>query len=175
MPKEKEYPTFEEVIQFIKRTHSLRDELLIRMLWDTAGRISEVLSIRVGDFNFKERYVKMPVLKRKKPEYKYIPLPKETIRLALLYIKHKKLKPADRLFNISRQRADQIIKNITRNKYSCHDFRHGKAIYLLHHKRANLNLVRNFLAHKDLKTTSIYLTLPKNQIIDMFKPFVEEY
>jgi len=107
-------------------------------------------------------------------ERRTIPIDSETLRLTAEYIDlsgHK----SRRVFDISRQRADQIIKEAARRvkldyvldfysgkktKLHCHTFRHSFSMHWLLKNGTNMESVTalsRHLGHKDIKTTMRYL------------------
>lgn len=110
---------------------TLRDKVLIRVLWKSARRITEVLNLKVKDINFNEGNILWHIQKKyktmgKDEKGKLIteridlrrikPIDDFTLRLLSAYIKQEGLKGEDYVFyglqkstHISRQRAYQLV------------------------------------------------------------------
>lgn len=108
----------------------------------------------------KERFMKMPKRSLK-------PVDDEYLKLLNEYITYEGIAKYDRVFPITRRRADQIVKKIAnacnirrpKKKIHCHNFRHSFAINLLkkHPNDASiLKQVQDLLDHSDIKVTMAY-------------------
>lgn len=103
----------------------------------------------------------------KMPQRKLKPVDDEYLHMLKLYIDSERIGNLERVFPITRQRADQIIKNvalklgISRNKMKihCHMFRHTLPIWLLKdnpNDASVLKHVQDILDHSDIKVTMTY-------------------
>lgn len=121
-----------EVKQIIDGASKLRDKVLMRLLWVTGARISELLGdkswyksknetskrifqgVKVKDIDFKQGNILLDLLKRKQypPPRHLVPLDKNTLELLQAYIISENLQKEDKLFPITRERAFQIIREI---------------------------------------------------------------
>jgi len=154
---------------------SWRDKVLIRLLWKSGRRITEILQVKVKDVDFANGNALFIILKKKKPFKKWKPLDKFTLSLLDLYIKKSGLLKDHYLLHagnphkpISRQRAFQIVRRLCKsvgilkvgNKQPHpHHFRHSYAIDLAKRSKspADIRQVQKFLEHSSLAITEKYL------------------
>lgn len=151
---------------------------LLNTLWHTGGRISEVLALKEGDFQFDGRHVEvaLPTLKQRRgrpsksrptpPRYRQIPiLDGDYIDEALRYFATHRRGRTVPLFNISRATADRWLNQAVADldahgqalsiPVSCHTLRHSFAVNaLLHH--VDVAIVQHWLGHKDRRSTEVY-------------------
>lgn len=121
-----------EVKKLIDGAKRLRDRLLIRLLWATGARISEIVGnnhivengvqvfqgLKVKDIKWNDGVVILDTLKRRKrekgefpPDRRRVPMDERTLSLLKKYVELKGLKETDKVFNISRQWAYWIVRN----------------------------------------------------------------
>src|SRR5262249_8327798 len=135
-----------------------RNSLLLRLLYRSAGRVSEVVNLRWRDLQARDEGGQICIYgKGRKTRYVVIP--------AALWADLMRFKgdagPDDRLFTIHRQQVWRIVKKIALEAgvtadISPHWFRHAHASHALE-KGATLAQVKETLGHADVKTTSRYL------------------
>ena len=171
-----------EVKRLIETTHSLRDQLFIRMLWVTGCRISELVGDRswykqrvyepakVKDIDFKEGVIYLNLLKRKKypPRKHRVPLDDITLRKLKLYIELNGLGNQDALFSFTRQRAFQIIREVGREAgikkvgdklIHNHHLRHSNCVAYIRKNNTleGLRKLQQRIGHASISTTAHYL------------------
>jgi len=152
-----------------------RDRVLIRLLWKSGRRISEILQVKVKDVDLNNGNVLFIILKKKKPFKKWKPLDKFTLTLLQKYIELSGLKSEHYLLHggqpnkyISRQRAFQIVRRLCKKagiekvgntKPHPHHFRHSYAIDLARRSKspADIRQVQKFMEHSTLGITEKYL------------------
>jgi integrase/recombinase XerD len=150
--------TEEEVLRLTMAAWSPRDKALIRMLYRTAGRISEVVTITWADLVVKPEQGQVTLFgKGGKTRVVQIPL---TLVSALQDIRDG-AENSERIFPITRQRAWSIVKATAKragitDKLSPHWFRHSHATHSLDHG-APLKLVSSTLGHSSISITDRYL------------------
>ncbi len=102
------------------KAESYRDKVLIRLLWKSGRRISEVLEIRKGDIDFDNAMIVWNILKKKKAVRKWKPIDRWTLGLLSEYILQSKL-DEDKYYllhtgypekHMTRQRAFQIVRDV---------------------------------------------------------------
>ena len=153
----------------IDATKSERDRLFIRLLWETGVRVSEAIRVKLRDVSrdgirvFGKGSVERVVF-----------VQPSLVTAILFYAQDQALERDDYLFpsrrggNITKQRADQIIKEATmsaglqRNVHA-HLFRHGYAINFLN-CGGRLDALQEQLGHRDISTTRIYLRLSDEDV-----------
>lgn len=154
---------------------SYRDRVLIRLLWKSGRRITEILQVKVKDIDFEKGNVLFIILKKKKAFKKWKPLDKFTLTLLEKYIGLANLKPDHYLLHggnpnkyISRQRAFQIVRRLCKKvgilsvgnkKPHPHHFRHSYCIDLAKRSKspADIRNVQKFMEHSSLGITEKYL------------------
>ena len=169
----------EQVERLIAVATNPRDALLVRVLWRTGIRVSELIGIRVQDIDFDNRAIVIKVQKMRKKDGKTIerrrvvPVDQGTLDLVKEYLKWRAVFPykGDLLFPITRQRVDQIFWKLgTRagierigdpavsqhTRLHPHHLRHSLAIHCVKHGMTKERL-QNILGHSSPTTTSVYL------------------
>lgn len=171
-----------EVKRLIKAATGFRDKLLIRLLWVTGCRISELVGdhswyknrvyepARVKDVDFKEGVIYLSLLKRKQyPPIKHrVALDDITLQNLQAYIEQQNLRDKDALFNITRQRAFQIIRKVGKaaqlehvgNKLiHNHHLRHSNCVAYIRHNNTleGLRKLQQRIGHASISTTAHYL------------------
>jgi len=154
---------------------SVRDKLLIRILWKSGRRTSEILLLKVADINFEDRIILWNILKKKKPLKRLKPIDDYTLRFLRSYITRNNLKPTDYVFKspvsnkpLSRQRVYQIvlracekagIYNVGNTKPHPHHFRHTFAVNWAKNSNSpsDIKKLKDFLEHSSLNITETYL------------------
>ena len=160
--------------------YGLREVVFFGLLFYTGCRVSELLSIRKRDVNFTKKTITIKQLKRRKG--------KELIREVLIppkveeFLREYVLKCVSgeegRLFEFSRQRAWQLVKELTGSvlgrELHPHVFRHAFAIQLLKTTK-DLEKVRRLLGHSNYDTLKVYLDYTiEDMKDDLLRMFGEE-
>ena len=163
------YLTPDEVYRLIEAADTERDRLLMRVLWETGVRISEAIAVRLADVSRDG----VRVLGKGRVE-RVVFVQDGLVAAILLYAQERGLGRDEYLFpsrrggHITKQRADQIIKEagqragLDRNVHA-HLFRHGYAINFLN-CGGRLDALQEQLRHKDINTTRIYLRLTSEDV-----------
>jgi len=161
-----------EIERILSACERERDRVLFTLLARSGRRVSEVVRcLKPKHIDFKEYLVKYRILKRKRKHHILLPLDEETINLLKDYIKKEGIKNDDYIFPISRQRVDQIFKEVCekigiynigsnkRNKPHVHILRHSFAILATKNIKRPEDIVRvqNMMAHASLDSTIFYL------------------
>ena len=175
----KAYLSPEQVERLISVATNRRDALLVRLLWRTGIRVSELIGIRIQDIDFENRAVAIKALKLRKKDGKTIerrrvvPIDQGSLDMVREYLQWRKQFPykGDLLFPITRQRVDQIFWKLGRRagikeigdpaisqhrKLHPHHLRHSFAIHCI--KRGmSIERLQKILGHQSPTTTSVYL------------------
>jgi len=154
---------------------SVRDKVLIRVLWKSGRRIGEVLMLKVSDIDFEQRDIVWNIEKKKKPTRKRKPIDEFTLKLLKYFITNDNLKQTDFVFKspfsnlaITRQRAFQIVTRacekagielVGEKRPHPHHFRHSFAIDMAKKldSAADLRKLQMLLEHSNLGVTETYL------------------
>ena len=171
---------------------SLRDKVLIRLLWVTGRRITEVLNVKVSDIDFDLSKIKFHIEKKKIDVVKLKPIDKFTMDLLQFYIKQYNLHPINYLFNsdfkidspITRQRAFQIIRKscfkagiykVGDKEPHPHHFRHSFAIDMAKKMKtpADVRKLQLLLDHSTLGVTEQYLQFSDEEVSELVEDLYE--
>jgi integrase/recombinase XerD len=150
--------TEEQVLRVILAATNQRDAALVRMVYRSGGRITEVVTATWADLVEKPKFGQVTLL-GKGGKTRTVQLPLDL--MALLNAIKGNASPEDRIFPISRQRAWTIVKRLAKqagitDKLSPHWFRHAHATHALEHG-APLALVSATLGHSGLEITGRYI------------------
>ena len=192
LPKgEKKLPnvlSFEEVEDLldapdIENDSELRDKAMLETMYASGLRVSELLSLQLGNINFNEGYLK---IKGKGSKERIVPSGEFALDFINRYVtlvrpKYAKNRTKYLFLNrdgapISRQYFWRQIKkyalkaNIDR-EISPHTLRHSFATHLLENG-ANLKEVQEMLGHTKIETTQIYTHVSTKRIISAYDKFM---
>ena len=139
---------------------SLRDKLIVELLYSTGIRLSELVNIKISDINFYDKTIK--VLGKGNKE-RYVLLGSVCSKLLKEYINNE-----NRVYlllnkngnKLSERGVEYIIEKIFKSvnvhaKLTPHTLRHTFATHMLDNG-CDLVTVQKLLGHSDLSTTSIY-------------------
>ena len=155
--------------------NKLRNKVLIKLLWKSGRRITEILQIKGKHINFEKRMILWNIIKKKEPYKAWKPIDNHTLELLDFYMDEYNVGMEDYLIHwanpkkhISRQRAFQIvrklcskvgIKKIGDKQPHPHHFRHSMAVDLSRKLKSpsDLRKLQMFMEHSDLSVTETYL------------------
>ena len=139
---------------------SLRDKLIVELLYSTGIRLSELVNIKISDINFYDKTIK--VLGKGNKE-RYVLFGSVCSKLLKEYINNE-----NRVYlllnkngnKLSERGVEYIIEKIFKSvnvhaKLTTHTLRHTFATHMLDNG-CDLVTVQKLLGHSDLSTTSIY-------------------
>lgn len=136
-----------------------RDRILIKFLWSTGTRISEALNVKKQDLLFDEDLIIINWQKKRKKMQRTIPMHKSLKEILFFYT--GSMNRIDKLFPITRQRAEQITKKYL--EISPHTLRHSFAVHFLRNGGLVTDLQR-LLGHSNLNITAIYTELTQTDL-----------
>jgi integrase/recombinase XerD len=192
----KAYLSPEQVAKLISVAPNPRDALLVRLLWRTGIRVSELIGIRVQDIDFENRAIVIKVLKQRKKDGKAIerrrtvPVDGDSLGIIRKYLLWRQQFPytGDLLFPISRQRVNQLFWRLGRRagitrvgdptisqhtKLHPHVLRHSFAIHCV--KRGmSVERLQKILGHQSPITTSVYLQFSLGDLHEDYDKVWEE-
>lgn len=186
LPKvEKRLPTFlteEEALKLInypdkKTILGLRDNLILKMLYSTGMRVSELVSLRISELDLERGEV---VIKGKGNKERVVFLPEDILEDIKFYIQKRK-KNSNFLFlnrkgKLLTDKGIRLLvekyakKVIPYKKITPHTLRHTFATHLLTNG-ADLRSVQELLGHTKLSTTQIYTHLTKENLKKVYENF----
>ncbi len=156
---------------------SLRNTLIIEILYVTGMRREELINLKISDIDFKQGILK--VLGKRNKE-RYIPLLKTVQNKLKSYIavRNEMLSNTDKLFitkkgeKIYGTLVYRIINSYfsavsTKVKKSPHVLRHAFATHLLN-EGADLNAVKELLGHTSLASTQVYVSSSLKKLKKMY-------
>ena len=166
MPKEVRYLTPEQVNQLEEASRIPEDKLLVRLLYQSGARVSEVLALKPRNIDYAQQRLELPALKRKDISTKLVIVDSSTLNRLRSYCRGK---PADKpLFSICRQQAYYRVRMAARRaelgNVHPHILRDSLAVtWAL--GGGNLNLLQRQLGHRSFSTTvDRYLTFSSEDV-----------
>ena len=170
--KEKKLPVVlskQEIDKMIKVTENPKHKFLIKLLYSTGMRISEVVKIKMSDVDFERKLILVRSGKGKKDRYTLLADSlEETLK------RQSALKNRDDYLFTSRNKkshwhvmsAQKVIKQASQqasiNKnVSAHTLRHSFATHLLE-SGTDIRYIQELLGHKNLETTQVYTKVANN-------------
>jgi len=178
----RQLPTFldkEETQKLFMAITNPKHQLMIKLLYATGMRVSELSNLRVKDFEFNNNYGWIRDGKGGKDRLFVVAL---KLKKELLYwVSINNLKDDEWLFSgrgknhISTQTIQLIIKNAARNarikkNVHPHTLRHSFATHLIQNGYA-VTEVQPLLGHNSINTTMIYLHLASPNLLNIRSPF----
>jgi len=169
----------EEIQRMISLTKNQKHKLILALMYGCGLRVSEVISLRIKDINFKEKIIKV---KGKGDKERIIPIPKSLLfeikKFLVLRRKELKLKSyaSDLLFlsshknklSLSSRTCQEIVKKAAKKagikkRVTPHSLRHSFATHLLE-SGTDIRIIQELLGHSWIASTQIY-TKVSNKII----------
>ena len=154
--KELKYLKHNQVISLLNSINNERDRLIIRTIYATGVRVSELCSIKIEDIDFEDHIIKV---KGKGGKIRTVFVDEDT----LADINHYKAgKISGPLFegqlekNISPRTVQHIFEKYAPEGITPHKIRHSYASEL-YRRSKNLRVVQENLGHSSIQTTEVYL------------------
>jgi len=160
------YLTPSQVEQLEAACRTRESALLVRLLFQTGARVSEVLALRPCDIDYQHQRLELPALKRKDISTKLVVVDPVTLKILESYCRGKA--PTKKLFKISRQQAYYIIRMAAKKAglpgIHPHTLRDSFAVnWAL--SGGSLNLLQRQLGHRSFTTTvDRYLTFSSEDV-----------
>lgn len=174
--------TYEEIIELLtieisnKEEFNIRNYLIVRVLFATGVRVSELTNMKIDDFDFIDDVIK--ILGKGNKE-RYVFFDEETKRLVKKYILNEREiirqnKNNSYLFlnrfgeKMSERSIELILQDMGRRLKSPkevypHMLRHSFASFLLD-SGADLRSIQELLGHKSLQATQVYTSLSTQRL-----------
>lgn len=167
--------TVEEVKKLIDATSNIKHKLIIKLLYGCGLRVSEIVNLNKGDFDFPEGLIHIKLSKGKKDRFVKIPDSiKDELESYSRLNSEKIFFPSARGGKLTTATIQKIIKNsakkagIKKNVHP-HTLRHSFATHLLE-QGIDLRIIQKLLGHSDIKTTQIYLSVSSQMIKNIKSP-----
>jgi len=149
------------------KNSSPKRKLFCLMLFWSGARISEVLNLKVENIDFSDSFVVIESLKkRRKGVFRQVPIPPKYLSHLKLYLANRNSE--EKIWEFSRRTATRHIKSIMneaaiKGPQACaKGLRHSFAIHCLM-KKIPITLIKKWLGHSSLATTSIYLNVANEE------------
>ena len=157
----------------LRTSEGRRDAVLLSVLYDTGGRVQELIDLSVGDVRL-DPPAQLRLLGKGR-KMRAVPLMDNTVQLLRDHLQENYLDRPEQfdkpLFRNARKqhlsrsgiryilkkylvRAQSKLPSLNR-KVTPHTLRHSKGMHLLQ-SGISLDMIRDFLGHVDVKTTQIY-------------------
>lgn len=154
--QEVKYLKHNQVLRLIDSIEDNRDKLIVRTIYATGVRVSELCSINIEDIDFDEHTIR---IRGKGDKIRTVFIDEDTLNEIASFIGNRLLGP---LFigqqgkHISSRAIQHIFRHYAPQGITPHKIRHSYASEL--YKRSkNLRVVQENLGHTSIKTTEIYL------------------
>ncbi|MCK9307165.1 MAG: tyrosine-type recombinase/integrase [Methanoculleus sp.] len=154
--QELKYLKHSQVIRLINTIESKRDRLIVRLIYATGVRVSELCAINVEDIDFEEQTIRV---KGKGDKIRTVFVDEETLEEINRFIGNMIVGP---LFlgqqgnHLSPRTVQHLFKQYAPAGITPHKIRHSYASEL-YRRSKNLRVVQENLGHSSIKTTEIYL------------------
>jgi integrase/recombinase XerC/integrase/recombinase XerD len=150
------YLKHNQVLRLLDSIEDLRDKLIVRTIYATGVRVSELCNMNVEDIDFDEHTIR---IRGKGDKIRTVFVDDDTLTDILKLIGNRIVGPVfigQQGKNISSRAIQHIFKNYAPSGITPHKIRHSYASEL--YKRSkNLRVVQENLGHTSIKTTEIYL------------------
>lgn len=167
--------TIEEIKKIIENTSNVKHKLIIKLLYGTGLRVSEIVNLKKEDINLKEDLIKVKLSKGKKDRFVKIPLSiKDELQSYSKLNNSKYLFPSNRGGKLAKDTIQKIVSNsakkakIKKRVYP-HLLRHSFATHLLENG-TDLRIIQKLLGHSSIKTTQIYTQISQASIRNIKSP-----
>lgn len=164
LPNFLSYEDLRTIIESIKTDNplGLRNRLIIELLYATGMRVSELVNLKVDDFNFDDQSIRIFGKGRKERIVYYGEYAKDVL---IQYLQSKNTNSEYLILNnkgekITTRGVEKIVDKVVNeacinNNVTPHTFRHTFATHLLN-TGCDIKSVQELLGHSSLNTTEIY-------------------
>jgi integrase/recombinase XerC/integrase/recombinase XerD len=151
------YLKHNQVLDLLASIKNPRDHLIIRIIYATGIRVSELCKMNIEDIDFEERIIR---IRGKGGKIRLVFIDEETAEEIRFHIKDRKIGPLilgeDEKMHISQRSIQRIFNNHAPEGITPHKIRHSYASEL-YRRSKNLRVVQENLGHSSIRTTEIYL------------------
>jgi integrase/recombinase XerC/integrase/recombinase XerD len=170
--QEIKYLKHSQVLHLIDSIQDPRDKLIVRTIYSTGVRVSELCNMNIEDIDFEEHTIR---IKGKGDKIRIVFIDDETLSEIRAFIGNRISGP---LFigqqgkHISPRAVQHIFRNYAPPGITPHKIRHSYASEL-YRRSKNLRVVQENLGHTSIKTTEVYLHTDideRRQVYQQFFP-----
>lgn len=154
--QELKYLKHSQVIRLINTIENERDRLIVRLIYATGVRVSELCSISIEDIDFEDHTIRV---RGKGGKIRTVFIDDETLEEVGRFIGNKiagPLFPGQQGKHLSPRTVQHIFRQYAPLGITPHKIRHSYASEL-YRRSKNLRVVQENLGHSSIKTTEIYL------------------
>lgn len=154
------YLTKDEVGRLLGACGRARDRLILRVMWETGVRVSELLALSPASIDFAAEALRVVTLKRR-AHVRTVPIRPGLLGDLARHIAGDGVAADARLFPITRQRVFQIVRRaadragIPPDRAHPHTLRHSFAIACVL-ARVPVLVLAEWLGHRSLEATLVY-------------------
>ena len=154
------YLTKDEVGRLLAACRRARDRLILRVMWETGVRASELTSLTSESIDFTGEALRVVTLKRR-GHMRAVPLRPALLGDLARHIAGSGIDAGVRLFGITRQRVHQIVRRaaevagLPADRAHPHTLRHSFAIACVL-ARVPVLVLAEWLGHRSLESTLVY-------------------
>jgi len=168
--------TKKEVKNILSQIQDVKYKLMLGLMYSSGLRISEVVNVKVEDFDFENKLLRVQQGKGGKDRNTI--LSEKIIGVLQKYIKSKEAgnyvfesRRGGKLAKRSVQKAfsNALKKSKIKKVASCHSLRHSFATHLLE-DGTDIRYIQELLGHKNLETTQIYTKVANNNLKNIKSP-----
>ena len=181
MPNFLQYDELEKIINSIELTDefNIRNRLIIELLYATGLRVSELSNLKIADFNFKTKEIRVIGKGSKERIVFFGEYANEVLLLYLKEARPKLSKESNEYLLLNKNGTklstrgielviEKVIKELSiKHHISPHTLRHTFATDLLNNG-ADLKSVQELLGHSSLSTTQIYTHLTNERLRSVY-------
>jgi integrase len=154
------YLTREEVGRLLVACNRARDRLILRVMWETGVRVSELTSLTPESIDFAAEALHVATLKRR-GHVRAVPVRPSLLGELAHHIAGGGAAPDARLFGVTRQRVHQIVRRaagiagLPTDRAHPHTLRHSFVIACVL-GRVPVLVLAEWLGHRSLESTLVY-------------------
>lgn len=167
-----------EVIRLLEAAPSLRDKMLLGLMYATGMRVSEVVRVKWSDLDFDRMTIRIDQGKGRRDRMVMLPASFEgLLRSASGHMEKDgfvfpSVMRSDR--HLSPRTAQRVMRRAVaisgiQKKATCHSLRHAFATHLFENG-ADIRRIQKLLGHVRLETTTIYTKVAKTESTNLASP-----
>lgn len=154
------YYTRDDVMRLAAACRTARDRLIVRVMWETGARVSELLSLTPAAVDWTAGVVRVVTLKRRN-HVRAVPIRPALMGDLARHMASEGIASERRLFPVTRQRVHQIVRGAAEraglplDRAHPHTLRHSFAIACVL-ARVPALVLAEWLGHASLEATLVY-------------------